>query len=271
MPACQRDALITLNPHFVGHREVTFYPHDEVPINFRRMSFSRKCWIMLLGYPLDFKDATTFVEVCTPFVRVLHWSSEDSSMSRVLLKVLVEDLLEVPRDVVIKIGRESDGEGCSWTVPIYIFNSEALMAGLADEDLSENNGDPHPFHGPILPGEQHHVAGLADQFMEEVLQHNPYPIVAALEQGSNMGSLTRNLANESVEVLLDSEVCKARVQHRVVVLALSDQNTSFASGTSSDEPLNQLVISGNCKITTSFKSDGSFESVFYCYPRWSGS
>jgi hypothetical protein len=111
-------------------------------------------------------------------------------MSRVLLKVLVEDLLEVPRDVVIKMGHESDGEGCSWTVPIYIFNSEALMAGLADEDLSENNGDPHPFHGPILPGEQHHVAGLADQFMEEVLQHNPYPIMAALEQGSNMGSLT---------------------------------------------------------------------------------
>jgi hypothetical protein len=59
---------------------------------------------MLLGYPLDFKDATTLVKVCTPFARVLHWNSKATSMSRVLLKVLVADLLEVPRDVVIKIG-----------------------------------------------------------------------------------------------------------------------------------------------------------------------
>jgi hypothetical protein len=89
--ACQHDALLALNPHFVGHREVTFYPHDEASINFRRISFTRKCWIMLLGYPLDFKDVTTLVEVYTPFARVLHWNSKDTSMSRVLLKVLVED------------------------------------------------------------------------------------------------------------------------------------------------------------------------------------
>jgi hypothetical protein len=126
--ACQRDALIALNPHLVGNTEVTFYPHDEAPLNFRRMAFPRKCWIMLLGYPLDFKDATTLVEVCTSFARVLHWNSEDTSMARVFLRVLVEDLLEIPRDVVIKMGRESDGEGHSWTVPIYIFNSEVLMA-----------------------------------------------------------------------------------------------------------------------------------------------
>jgi hypothetical protein len=132
--ACQRDALIALNPHLVGQREVTFFPHDEVPINFRRMSFTRKCWIMLQGYPLDFKDATTLVEVCTPFARVLHWNSEDTSMSRVLLKVLVEDHREIPRDVVIKMGRESDGEGRSWTVPIYIFNSEILPDGPSDEE-----------------------------------------------------------------------------------------------------------------------------------------
>jgi hypothetical protein len=78
---------------------------------------------MLLGYPLDFKDATTLVEVCTPFARVLHWNSEDNSMSRVLLKVLVEDRREIPRDVVIKMGRESDGRAALGQFP---FTSSTL-------------------------------------------------------------------------------------------------------------------------------------------------
>jgi hypothetical protein len=38
--ACQRDILISHNPHFIGHREVMFYPHDEAPLNFRRVTLS---------------------------------------------------------------------------------------------------------------------------------------------------------------------------------------------------------------------------------------
>jgi hypothetical protein len=43
----QRDVIITLNPHMVGLREITFHPHDEAPMNFRRIVLSCKCWIML--------------------------------------------------------------------------------------------------------------------------------------------------------------------------------------------------------------------------------
>jgi hypothetical protein len=65
--ACQRDTLIAQNPHFVGLKQVTFCPHDEAPMNFRRAAFIRKCWILLLGYPLDFKDSTILTQVCAPF------------------------------------------------------------------------------------------------------------------------------------------------------------------------------------------------------------
>jgi hypothetical protein len=76
---------------------------------------------MLLGYLLDFKDSTTLMNVCGPFAKVLHWDTEDGSLSIVLLKGLIEDPLETPCNIVIKMGRESDGEGRSWTVSIYIF------------------------------------------------------------------------------------------------------------------------------------------------------
>jgi hypothetical protein len=124
-------------------------------------------------------------------------------MSRVLLKVLVEDSLEIPRDVVIKMGRESEGEGRTWTIPIYIFNSEVIMAGPPnEEDPLENDGDPHPFHGPVLLGEQQHVAGIVDQYMEEILQHNPFPIVAVPDQGSNMGLLISTWRSCSIILFL---------------------------------------------------------------------
>jgi hypothetical protein len=39
----QRDTLLALNPHFIGLNQITFYPHNEAPMNFRRMTFTRKC------------------------------------------------------------------------------------------------------------------------------------------------------------------------------------------------------------------------------------
>jgi hypothetical protein len=121
---------------------------------------------------LDLKDYAILTQICAPFAKVLHWNSKDPSLSRVLLKVLVEDPLEVLRSLVIKMGRESDGEGRSWTVPVYVFNSGLVNVGPADEeDPPTNNGNPHPFHGLVVPGEQEFVAYITDHFMENLPQH----------------------------------------------------------------------------------------------------
>jgi hypothetical protein len=48
----------------------------------------------------------------------------------VLLKVPVP--LEIPRSLVLKVGL--DGEARSWTVLVYVLNSELLGGGPSDEE-----------------------------------------------------------------------------------------------------------------------------------------
>jgi hypothetical protein len=202
--ARQRDALIAINPHFVGQRKISFVPHDEAPMNFRSVPFTRKSWIMLLGYPLDFKGSTTITQACAPFAHVLHWNSDDGSTARVILKVLVEDPLEIPRSLVMKMGRESDDNGRSWTVPIYVFNSYLVNAGPADEeDPLANNGNPHPFHGSVVSGEEEFVAQMANHFVENF---PPVNQMQTPDQDSTViGLLDSNFsqgANEEIEIIL---------------------------------------------------------------------
>jgi hypothetical protein len=189
--ACQRDTLVNLNPHFIGLRQIMFYPHDEVPINARRFSFSRKRWLMLSGFPLDFKDSAILSQCCAPFAKVVHWYADDPSLSRVLIKVIVEDPLDIPRSLIIKVGKESDGEGRSWTVSVYIFNSELIPTGPAND--------------PIVPGEQQLVEQMADEFMADLPQQNQDIIP---DQGSNVASGINEVemeVNSTTTALLRSE------------------------------------------------------------------
>jgi hypothetical protein len=109
---------------------------------------------------------------------VIHWNNEYTSLSRVLLKVLIVffcekvlivDSLEVPGSLLITMGRESDGLGRSWTMPVYMFNSQILGAEPTDEDDPPPfNGNPHPTNGPVLLGEEFQVQNIADQFIDNL-------------------------------------------------------------------------------------------------------
>lgn len=189
---CQRDTLVATNPHFLGHREIRFFRHDEAPINIRRTIYTRKDWLMLLGYPLDLREAVVIKQVVAPFAQIDHWN-DDRSLARILVKCIMQVPLKVPRSLVISVGHELDGEGRSWTVPVYMFDSEILGAAPAnEEDLPENNGNPHPFHDLVALGEVELVQNLADQFIQNMAPAAQPMQLDPPDQASNAGSITQS-------------------------------------------------------------------------------
>ncbi|KAG8054785.1 hypothetical protein GUJ93_ZPchr0001g32488 [Zizania palustris] len=94
-----------------------------------------------------------------------------------MLKVLVDSTLDIPRSITIKSCHSMDGEGRSWTFPVYIVSNE-IADGLPgdEEDLPPDGGNPHPFDGEVYLGEPAGVQQWVDDQMLQVPFHNaPIP------------------------------------------------------------------------------------------------
>ncbi|RLN33337.1 hypothetical protein C2845_PM03G31480 [Panicum miliaceum] len=113
--SCDKDNLVYNSPHWIGNRSFSLVNHDEA-MNCRRSVFARVGWILLVGYPLDYKESHFIHQACTPIGKVLQWHSNDTSKARILVKVLIENVAAVPWVIKLKSGRALDGEGRAWLI-----------------------------------------------------------------------------------------------------------------------------------------------------------
>lgn len=87
---------------------------------------------MLLGSPLDYWHRKNIEAAIATFDRLLVWEGDERYLARIIIKVRVLSLQEVPRFIVI-----SDGEGFvgeSWTVQCEILMQDMLGYIPQDED-----------------------------------------------------------------------------------------------------------------------------------------
>jgi hypothetical protein len=105
---------------------------------------------MMMNFPLEAWHIEKIRESVSEFGKFLVWNRDGSNRARVLVKIRVPDLLEIPISHVLCENTDDAGHGQSWTVVNYILQANLIAGEGADEDpLPPNGMNPHPM--PNLP------------------------------------------------------------------------------------------------------------------------
>jgi hypothetical protein len=136
--------MINLSPHHFGNGiELRVVEHDR-GINLKNSPFSGTYRVMFLTFPLDFQTRKIVQQVVGLFGSVVTWTDNSRFRSSVLLRCRVTFVSKIPRSIVISdSGTAADG-GHSWTVPVFVLDSNPNDVLPGDEDPIPHNGNPHP-------------------------------------------------------------------------------------------------------------------------------
>ncbi|KAG8070637.1 hypothetical protein GUJ93_ZPchr0006g45812 [Zizania palustris] len=180
--------------------------------------------------------------------------SEDTSISRVLLKVLVDSTIDIPRSITVKLCHSMDGEGRSWTFPCYILNNELADGFPGDEDdLPPNGGNPHPFNGEVFQGEPAWVQQwVNEQMWQGAMDLFPPPAPANPQQDLNVEPFGGNHGWEPwpEEQAIQPQIEQQQEEISIQISGLSNAITSISSLMSGSSINNVFMLhtgSGGCQ------------------------
>lgn len=117
----------------------------------------------MVNYPLEVWRPDKVRESVSGFGKFLVWNRDMSNHARILIKVRVPDLLEIPISHVICEGLDDFGHGQSWTCAVYILQADLLGAMGGDEDPIPPDGVLHPMPQAPFGGIWHDTDFMGDE------------------------------------------------------------------------------------------------------------
>ncbi|KAM0922748.1 hypothetical protein ACQ4PT_005977 [Festuca glaucescens] len=144
-----RDAAMARSPFFMGDSTMRVIKHNR-GLNHRNCTFTHDAWVMMMNYPLGAWTVEKVREAVSEFGKLLVWNRDTSNRARIIVKIRVPDILEIPISHVICDSTDDQGHGDSWIVVNYILHSDLIAGPGGNEDpLPPHGANPHPF--PALP------------------------------------------------------------------------------------------------------------------------
>jgi hypothetical protein len=186
-----RDRLIRESPIPFNDVHVTFIKHNEGP-NWRKTYFNSECWLLLVGPPLDHWFTEDINAAFCDIGKVLLWEKDLGNKGRILAKVRVTELVEIPKSIRFSEGDAAESK--SWNFSVEVLQ-ETLLGGVpADEDpLPEDGEDPHPL--PNL------------QPLNPQPPQNPLPAVAEQDDLDDVGAWDHwAMGNDAINVAQPMEL-----------------------------------------------------------------
>lgn len=110
--AYDRDQLIARGLIQFGDVTLTFVEHRKGR-NWRAVNFNRECWLLLLGFPPDYREDEFVANAISPFGRVMYWIDNTAHLTKLLVRTRVIDYESVPQFVVMTEGEGFQGESCT--------------------------------------------------------------------------------------------------------------------------------------------------------------
>lgn len=199
-----RDRLVHTSPHHHSGLEFSLAKHNQGR-NWTSINFNRECWLMLLGFPLDYWDQLSVENAIGSFGRLVSWEKDLSHLARIILRARVVDLESVPEFIVMTEGEGFLGQ--SWTIQCEIIQHEPLDVMPADEapfpDVGGGPNPPYdffgfgqegmpPFHQEQAEQEDNAEDNKQDNFLGQWLvlgarPQNEVPAVPDLNDAPNQG------------------------------------------------------------------------------------
>jgi hypothetical protein len=103
------DALVSGSPHHWLGQNFTFDNHD-ASRNRRAMEFNHDCWLLMLGFPLDYWNNENLEAAISSYGRLLIWERDDRYLERLIIKAKVTSLHDVTSFIVVTDGDAFYGE-----------------------------------------------------------------------------------------------------------------------------------------------------------------
>jgi hypothetical protein len=120
-----RDTAIDRSPFFVGESVLRVIPQNR-SLNHHNCTFTHDVWLMIMNFPLEAWHVEKIRESISEFGKFIVWNRDASNRARILVKIRVPDMLEIPNSHVLCDNTNDSGHGHSWTVVNYILQANLI-------------------------------------------------------------------------------------------------------------------------------------------------